>query len=101
MATHRATSPLAVRIARRLDAASSPKTWTIEIIRDACDIATGGEFPPGELDKLATMVRRRLCSPADLTDEEFAFARKKAAEELASFEPAERVSLFEGILDDA
>lgn len=31
-----------------------------ELIRDACDIATGGELSPSMLDRLCDMVQRRL-----------------------------------------
>jgi hypothetical protein len=35
-----------------------------DLVRDACDIATFGDFPPGELDKLTDMVQRRLAANA-------------------------------------
>ncbi|MBF0391649.1 MAG: hypothetical protein HQL38_03105 [Alphaproteobacteria bacterium] len=58
MDRRRATAALADRIVGLVKAAIAD--LELAAIRDLCDIHTGGEFPPGELDKLAAMVKRRL-----------------------------------------
>jgi hypothetical protein len=48
-----------------------------------------------------TPLLKDIADPAqDLTDEQFDSAQRRAAEELASFAPGKRESLFEGISDD-
>ena len=58
---HKATKALAGSIADNMLRHAKPScraTWAA--IRDYCDGATLGDFPPGELDVLADMVKRRL-----------------------------------------
>lgn len=52
---------IADRVAR--DIYTRPIIYTVPQstqIRDACDIATGGELPPSTLDRLCDMVHARL-----------------------------------------
>lgn len=56
---NRATAALADKIAANMRPKWSP-TAPASLIRDGCDLATGGNFAPGELDKLSTMVQSRL-----------------------------------------
>lgn len=63
MATHRATAAMADKIANRMRPKWAPNAdW--QLVRDACDLAAAGEFPPGELDKLTALVQRRIAATA-------------------------------------
>lgn len=67
MSTHRATAALADQIAKRLVGrpdARTGRSFDWQDVRDECDFATMGDFPPGELDRLTDMVCRRVGVPS-------------------------------------